>query len=263
MITIFSFGYWGWGNATRQLVEVIDLAERARGFRPPIFIDIRVHRKVRALGFVDDAFRDLVGAARYQHMKDLGNQEVAIGGKGIRIKHPEAAAELLDTAVRADRERRRVIFYCACEFPWVDGKRRCHRDAVTELLLREAKRSGHAISVVEWPGGEPVVLDEPLEVDRKLFAAVMSGRRFIPLEHQRLAAFAGLPWGSILTFKCDGRTELLAVGPPNCASFKGNRYWRLPLCVPAQPGKQKASLLREVLEWRRRRGLHERYEHTG
>ena len=28
MITLFSWGYWGWGNATEQLVESADLAEK-------------------------------------------------------------------------------------------------------------------------------------------------------------------------------------------------------------------------------------------
>ena len=34
-ITIFSWGYWGWGNATPQLVHLVDSVEAARGFNPP------------------------------------------------------------------------------------------------------------------------------------------------------------------------------------------------------------------------------------
>lgn len=41
-LTIFTWGYWGWGNATENLVEVVDAVERARGYRPPIFVDIRI-----------------------------------------------------------------------------------------------------------------------------------------------------------------------------------------------------------------------------
>jgi hypothetical protein len=35
--TIFTFGYYGWGNATPQLVDAVDAVETSRGFEPPIF----------------------------------------------------------------------------------------------------------------------------------------------------------------------------------------------------------------------------------
>ena len=50
-ITLFSFGYWGWGNAVPQLVEAIDAVEKSRGYAPPIFADVRISRAVRAAGF--------------------------------------------------------------------------------------------------------------------------------------------------------------------------------------------------------------------
>ena len=34
MITIFSWGYWGWGSTTRQLVQAVDATEAARGYGP-------------------------------------------------------------------------------------------------------------------------------------------------------------------------------------------------------------------------------------
>jgi hypothetical protein len=37
--TIFTWGYYGWGNATPQLVEAVDAVETSRGFEPPIFVD--------------------------------------------------------------------------------------------------------------------------------------------------------------------------------------------------------------------------------
>jgi hypothetical protein len=40
MITLFSWGYWGWGNVTRQFVEAVDAAEASRGFAPPLFVDV-------------------------------------------------------------------------------------------------------------------------------------------------------------------------------------------------------------------------------
>ena len=57
-ITLFSFGYYGWGNWTPKLVEAADAIERCRGFRPPIFVDIRIRRNVRAVGFNGTAFEE-------------------------------------------------------------------------------------------------------------------------------------------------------------------------------------------------------------
>ena len=59
--TIFTWGYYGWGNHTPQLVEAVDAVERSRGFEPPIFVDIRIRRTVRAKGFQGNAFEKLLG----------------------------------------------------------------------------------------------------------------------------------------------------------------------------------------------------------
>ena len=115
-----------------------------------------MRRRGRAKGFVGNVFRDLVGESRYLWIQDLGNLAIADGKAGIRIKNPAAVAELLELAVRAVDERRRVIFYRACEFPRFNGMMKCHRRLVADLLLAHAQKIGKAISVIEWPGGEPV-----------------------------------------------------------------------------------------------------------
>ena len=46
--TIFTWGYYGWGNATPQLLAAVDAVETNRGFEPPNFVDIRIRRTVRA-----------------------------------------------------------------------------------------------------------------------------------------------------------------------------------------------------------------------
>jgi len=46
----------------------------ARGFQPPIFVDIRIRRSVRAAGFTGSAFERLVGQDRHRWMKSLGNK---------------------------------------------------------------------------------------------------------------------------------------------------------------------------------------------
>jgi len=40
----FSWGYWGWGNHTRELIDAVDAVERRHGRRPPVFVDIRFSR---------------------------------------------------------------------------------------------------------------------------------------------------------------------------------------------------------------------------
>jgi hypothetical protein len=45
-----------WGSSTEQLIESVDAVEQHRGFAPPIFIDVRVHRSVQAKGFANDSF---------------------------------------------------------------------------------------------------------------------------------------------------------------------------------------------------------------
>ena len=43
-IILFTFGYYGWGSWTPQLVEAVDAVETSRCFEPPIFVDIRIRR---------------------------------------------------------------------------------------------------------------------------------------------------------------------------------------------------------------------------
>ena len=57
--TVFAWGYWGWGEATQELVKRLDAVEGSRGFVPPLLVDVRVSRSVRATGFRGDAFGKL------------------------------------------------------------------------------------------------------------------------------------------------------------------------------------------------------------
>ena len=258
-LTLFSWGYWGWGNATPQLVQAADAAEAAKGFRPPIFLDVRLRRQGRAKGFVGNAFCDMVGESRYRWIEDLGNLAIAAGREGVEIKSPSAVAELLKHAVHAADEGRRVIFYCACEYPSLDGKLTCHRLEIADRLLDHANRVGQPITIVEWPGGEPA--ETRLKVDRKTFSSVMRGRRSIPFTSDRLHDLAGLPWGTSLALECEGDaiTEYVAVGPPKFAtSTKRAGFWYLPVIEPPQPGATKESLHKHAAQWRKAHGLDER-----
>ncbi len=39
-LTIFSWGYEGWGNWTDELVAAVDAVEESCGWGPPMFVDI-------------------------------------------------------------------------------------------------------------------------------------------------------------------------------------------------------------------------------
>src|ERR1700682_3516476 len=147
LATLFSFGYWGSGSATDELVKAVDESEALRGYEPPLWVDVRISRSVRAAGFCGGEFADLL-KNRYVWMPDLGNKCVVEDRRGIEIKDPTAAKELLQQAL--DRTTRRVIFFCSCEYPAF-----CHRKVVGELVLKYAKERKALITVIEWPGGEP------------------------------------------------------------------------------------------------------------
>src|SRR3954468_18460131 len=99
-ITAFTWGFWGWGNSTRQLIRAMDAAEARRGFRPPLFVDVRFRRTGRAPGFKGSTFQELLGWRRYRWMPTLGNSSIGTG-RAARIACPNAANPLLDLALDA------------------------------------------------------------------------------------------------------------------------------------------------------------------
>ena len=224
-ITIFSWGYYGWGNATKQLVRAVDAVERSRGFEPPVFVDVRIRRSVRAIGFDGSNFEKLLGTDRYRWMKSLGNKQIVTRrGPRIQIANPSAASDLLEMAVREAKENRRIIFFCGCEFPKQEGKITCHRWTVGTLLLKAARRQGIDIEVIEWPGGAPGRIEVPLS--RKNFASVERGRMTIPLGRRpALEEVAGLAWGSVATACCGSEQIHRIVGP----AVYQKEQWHLPV----------------------------------
>src|SRR5262249_60213185 len=103
----------GGENPTRQLVEAVDAVEASRGFKPPIFVDVRIRRTVRAIGFQGSAFEKLLGPTRHRWMKSLGNRQIETGtGPAVQIADRSTAVELLDFALKAARNRQRILFFC-------------------------------------------------------------------------------------------------------------------------------------------------------
>jgi hypothetical protein len=243
-LTIFTWGYYGWGNATPQLVEAVDAVETGRGFQPPLFVDIRIRRTVRAKGFAGPAFEKLLGPDRHRWMKELGNKRIETKtGPAIQIADPSSAIDLLDLALESARHNQRVLFFCSCRWP-----PRCHRATVAGLVLKEAKKRGSPIEIVEWPGGEPQHID--LELKPELFRAVLKGRMTIPLDDDAvLSEIAGLPWGSIVTLHSGGESFHRVVGR---TTWQKNQ-WCLPVLVWSSDPDAKLTSYEENAQGQRQR----------
>jgi hypothetical protein len=223
-ITLFTWGYDGWGNATDKLLKAVDAVEVSRGFDPPIFVDTRIRRSVRAAGFVGSKFEKKLGSDRHRWMKSLGNKFILTRtGPAIQIAQPAAAIDLLDLAISSAEENRRVIFSCSCPRPrWKGG--RCHRTEIADLVLKAAKKGKIPVQISEWPGSEPQRVH--LEVKPAVFKAVRGGRMTIPLKNPiDLPQMAGLSGCSIATLHSGDDEIHRVVGPVIWQQGK----WALPV----------------------------------
>jgi hypothetical protein len=232
-ITLFTWGYYGWGNATPHLIEAVDAVKTSRGFEPPLFVDIRIRRTVRAKGFQGDAFEKQLGPTRHRWMKSLGNRFIQTRtGPNIQIADPSAADELLDLALESAGHKQRVLFFCSCQWPRCDGEIACHRATVAGLVLAAAKKRAVPVEVVEWPDEEPRHID--LEVTAQVFSCVRKGRLTVLLGNQpNLAEVARIPWCSIATIRSNSETLHRLVGP----AIRQKDQWSLPVLFNSvEPG---------------------------
>lgn len=245
-MTIFAWGYWGWGTHTAEFVQAVDAIERRRGKRPPIFADIRISRSVRAPGFRGGALAMMVGQSRYRWIKKLGNDNVRTKKRGVKIADPAGIDDLLQLVVDADRQKRRVIFFCSCEVPC-----RCHRTDVAKLLHKTATRKRMLVKVVEWPGGEPEAVR--LAVSSKTIQGALRGANRISLEGasvKTLRQLVSLPWCSRVDLRSGDTALGIVSGPARLATG-----WYLPV-IGAETSKKtdtvrslkaKANRLRNLL----------------
>jgi hypothetical protein len=241
-LTVFTWGYWGWGSHTSDFVKRARRIERARGWKSPIFVDIRKSRAVRAHGFSGDAFNKACGTNGYVWMPKLGNQRIAEGKGGIKISDPGAARDLFDLIVRAAQSKRRVIFFCACEYPG-----RCHRFQVATLLKKEARRRGFNLNCVEWPGGEPTI--SRIDVQDNVINRVIKNGTRIPLPpapKTNIDAYFSLPWFSRVLL-CSPKKQIAVIAGP------AKPDWYLPILGPRRSREADTvrSLAREAAQLRR------------
>lgn len=220
----FSWGYAGWGTHTRELVELVDAVEARRGFEPPHFVDIRLRRQVRAVGFREAVFEKLVGTNRYTWLAGLGNR--AIGDEELDeavLDDPTQIETLLSLITEKSAQNRRIIFFCSCASP---GDRNfCHRGLVVKALVSCAKRRKQSLTVQEWPGGAPVIASLSVSAaELKWLSRQRFGGKFPITRLEQLAALGALPHSSVVRFEF-GEDRLLAKAAPAIYTAKG---WVLP-----------------------------------
>lgn len=250
-ITLFAWGYWGWGNSTGELVECVDAVEHSRGFAPPVFVDIRIQRAVRAVGFNGNAFEETVKQPRYHWMSGLGNQAIVDHSlRGVRIKDPKAANNLLNLALDLAKQNQRTLFFCSCEAPYADGKPFCHRVAVANLVIKYARQRHESVQVVEWPGSAPQMID--LKVAPEITRKLRHGQKNMTLDEPvALAQYAGLGWGSVVRAHSEEGEIAFRTGPAR----RANDAWCLPVLTdPTDPSMTPDKLFASAAQWQRKNG---------
>lgn len=257
-VTLFTWGYWGWGTATDRLIQAIDTVETSRGYQPPMFVDIRLSRSVRAPGFNGRTFEKAVGAARYRWLDALGNLAIQDGGQ-MRIKDPIAANTLLEIAKVCALGGQRVLFFCSCEFPGVEGHG-CHRATVARLVLETAARQQLPVQIVEWPGGEPRPKGFEVQLSKAAFDKVRRGATSISLEEPvSLAEMAAVPWMSLVTVREMGNEDQppfrILTGP---ARYKKGG-WYLSIYEDIKQDRPDGQIPRRVQELRKSWGFASRH----
>ena len=249
-LTMFSWGYWGWGSSTRQLKQAVDAVERSRGYKPPYFVDVRLRRSGRAVGFVGTRFEKVVGKDRYRYMPSLGNESVLTKGRRIKIRDPEAAEELLDLALARSAKRQRVIFFCGCESPGTAHKPTCHRVIVSSLLLKSARKRGVNLTVVEWPGASPMRLTQ--KISDAEAQGLLRGYRNLGLGPKLpVPELLRLPYDSIVQFRSPNHSFYALV---DHARFQAGR-WLLPLPFGAEKDDDLSILRKKANRDRRETGF--------
>ena len=253
-LTMFTWGYGGWGSSTRQLKEAVDAVEQARGFDPPYFVDLRIRRSGRAEGFKENAFEKAVGRGRYRWMPSLGNKHIMRRtGPRIQINEPAAVEELLGMALRRNAKRQRLLIFCQCPLPGRPGAPQCHRAEVASLLLKAAARRNVSLTIAEWPGGRPqsrVLETRDLQVERAKNGArnVFLGKR------QPSVDLLALPWCSLVHLKSPG-ASVRAIADP--AVYRGGK-WLLPIPFGVDDQLDASALRKKSLSKRRVSGLDSR-----
>lgn len=249
MLTAFSWGYDGWGSSIPQLIQSFTAAEAQRGFGPPVFVDIRARRAVRAIGFQKSAFEKSVGSDRYRWMNGLGNEAVRTGRGKKRLVQPAQVYELLGLILSEAAKKCRVIFFCSCHSPLLADI--CHRRLVTKSLVSAARRLRVKLSVEEWPGGTPSTKPVVIRVPAETIDAVRGGATGVKVPESMAMKHAALPHGQVVAFTDGKRRQFVACNTP---IYRAGR-WSVPVYLQVEPNDSARMLQRESRRHRAEDGL--------
>ena len=195
---------------------------------------------MRAIGFRERTFEKQVGVERYRWLEALGN--AGLDDKNVRLLDEKAGlAALLEIAQAAEREKRRVIFFCACH----SLADECHRHLAAQKLIAKAKKEKLNVQIVEWPGGALPDEVQDLVVSPEVFKAVAKGQAAITLDAPDIAGMASLPWCSPLRLKsADGKQSRLILS--GALRVKAGGAWALlVLDADAETWRERALAMRE------------------
>jgi hypothetical protein len=241
-LVAYTWGYSGWGEATRELVRAFDDVERSRGRKPPVFADVRRSRSVRARGFQGGVFGAAAGKGRYHWFPGLGNERIITRAGALRLSRPRDVEKLLELVLAEAARGRRVVVFCSCPSPWDAAQ--CHRSLVGEKLLDAARARRLNLWLEEWPGGAVTRGSLcSLEVREGTVAALDAGRRWVALPRRPNPRVLGLPTGSIVKLVEGRQVRQVSVCAPRLVAGR----WKLELFVrSAAESARAAALGREV-----------------
>lgn len=148
---VYLFGYDGWGPHV-ELMKAAFLGHnkrvRGRGLK---WVDARLKRTVRAIGFRDNTPEKILGKDNYIWINEFGNLGIVDGGN-IKIKDLHGGLnKLLAELHSAEKNKSDLILFCQCDQP------DCHRYTVRSEILNT--KEGKQLQFAEWSINEKTSLD--------------------------------------------------------------------------------------------------------
>lgn len=158
---LYTWDYDGWGPHVPLMKKVFIEHNMAYAGRSLKWIDLRLSRAVRAVGFNNDEPERLLGRDHYAWIPEFGNVAVKEGGK-MRLKDfKKGYARLLEEIAFCTKKKMDIILFCHCPFIW-----ECHRGMVIEKICKKPPEgAGLYLSehmIPEWP---PMIFSELHMID--------------------------------------------------------------------------------------------------
>lgn len=146
---VYLFGYEGWGPHVRLMKDAFirhNMLVRGRGLK---WVDVRLRRSVRAVGFSGNNPEKILGRGYYSWISDFGNKAIE-GGHGIKDIH-RGFLQLQEELHEAEKGNYDLIMFCSCDLS------SCHRYEVRRQISQ--MEEGKGIEFREWPYSEVSEID--------------------------------------------------------------------------------------------------------